>query len=340
MAPAALILPFVRAAAELARGLTRIWVPALVAGTGGDRGGDAAPSTERRRARRAELRRDLWKLRRAYAEATSDRALPDLLAMLGRVAARGGGIRRTVVAWVAVIEILVQEEERRALAGTPLSGARKKREVKAALVHLFLRAGRRGGRTPLLIEPLVYEAVADVSIDAVVLLLDRNGLWKTPAPPPGALRRRARRLRHLLARPFAPLRAWLAALILHRVLSRHRVPPELAKKLDEAAEVTRVGDFLAVGAELAGWVARHRPQVIAMVEIVSFTVQEAEGMLRASGAEKKAYACDLILIFLEDEGLIPVAGLWRPLAESLVGALIDAIVRIFHRRGLFRSSSP
>lgn len=288
-----------------------------------ERGKDGIAGTRRKE----EIRRSLWRLRRAYSVAGGGRALAELGELLGQLKPKAGGLEKALIAWIDAVELLVQQAER--LRPGPGRGERKKRQVKAALVHLMVRLARDGGRVPNPFEPLLYGVVADVSIDTVVLLINRNSLWETDGSASGAPRQRWR--------PFAALSAWLGGITTRLVLAFYPVPRALKARLDEAAAATSLGGVLSATVQLAQWVGHHRDAAVAVVEIVSVTVQQAEGYLQMSGREKKAYARDLILVFLEDEGLLPAAGTWgNALASTVIDAAVEAVVFLFNRRGLFR----
>lgn len=281
--------------------------------------------------RKQEIRRSLWRLRRAYSVAGGGRALAELGELLGELKPKAGGLERALIAWIDAVELLVQEAER--LRPGPGQGERKKRHVKAALVHLLVRLARDGGRIPNPFEPLLYGLVADVSIDTVVLLINRNSLWEADGSAGGAPRTKRRKR----WRPFAALSAWLGGITTRLVLAFYPVPRALKTRLDQAATATNLGGVLSATIQLAQWVGHHRDAAVALVEIVSVTVQQAEGFLQMSGRDKKAYARELILVFLEDEGLLPAAGTWsNALASTLIDAAIEAVVFLFNRRGLFR----
>lgn len=283
--------------------------------------------------RKQEIRRSLWRLRRAYSVAGGGRALAELGDLLGELKPKAGGLERALVSWIDAVELLVQEAER--LRPGPDQGERKKRQVKAALVHLMVRLARDGGRNPNPFEPLLYGIVADVSIDTVVLLINKNSLWE--AETAGGAPRANPRPR---SRPFAALSSWLGGLTTRLVLALYPVPRALKARLDQAASATNLGGVLSATVQLAQWVGHHRDAAVALVEIVSVTVQQAEGFLQMSGRNKKAYARDLILVFLEDEGLLPAAGTWgNALASTLIDAAIEAVVFLFNRRGLFRHAN-
>src|SRR5207244_8697510 len=66
--------------------------------------------------------------------------------------------------------------------------------------------------------------------------------------------------------------------------------------------------FRGVG-DLLVWVSARRKTLLALVEVASATVQEAERFVSMSGPEKAAYAHALVLAVLDELGYTPRPGL-------------------------------
>lgn len=289
-------------------------------------------------AREERLRQAVWRLRRSFATLSSgglDRQLVELVRAFG---ARIDHLEAAVVAWVDVVEILVQEMESQQgrAAG---SGHEKKAKVQAALFNLMLEMSQRDGRRTSPFAPLLFEAIADWSVDAVVLLLNRHDLWQpAPRPASGWLRRLAAAFFRLVLAPFRRLRDLAVTVVSRVVTARNPISPELAAAISRIPSSGSLAGLLEDGLGFLTWVGRHRDQVVAMVDIVSITVHEAEALIELSGPEKKAYARDLIVIFLQEEGVFPPPGSpFSPLIEGMVGGTIEAVVTLFKKRNLFPS---
>jgi hypothetical protein len=202
---------------------------------------------------------------------------------------------------------------------------------------------------PYAIEPLVFEKVVDWSIEAVYAMVAPNDLWA--AELAGARRRRIwpwRRFGAWLQRTLftaTGLMGLLTRSVWHGVFERYPLSPELEVAVAAAAGRTRYIDdvVLAQARQLGQWLSEHQRDVAALFNLVAVAIQEAEGYLAASGAEKKGYARGLVLEALEAAGFTTLTrGMGRALTEWIVDLSIDAGVRLFHKHGRFehRSAAP
>lgn len=282
-----------------------------------------------------EIRRTLWRLERGIDVLASD---PDALAQaLEELAELLDALGPQLIAWIDFIEVLVQEAERN--YGTqPGRGDFKRQQVKAAILHLLRDARVDIPRVPGYLEPIFLNVAVGWVSHAVVVLLDRHSLWRPDAPPQPSLRVRAampvvRRTSSGVQR----LGDWLMRLSWRLVLAANPLAPTIKKAAENVAPTFE--DSVEALPGLVVWGTRHRDLVAAFVEVVAVAVNEAEGFLEASGPEKKAYARDLVLVLLEENGFA-AADSW---AGSLVGWGIDvgieAAVHLFNKHGRFQHRS-
>jgi hypothetical protein len=313
--------------ADLARSLALLLAsPASCLGVAPIARGSAAAEDARIRA----IRRTVWRLRRAYDEATGD-GEDVLQGLVARLSATFAGIGGSFPLWIDLIEDLTQDAERR-FGTQPGRGALKAAQVKAAMRYLISRSAGRPA-IALRIDSGLLSALLDASIDFVVMLLNRQDLWVdgTAAAPSRV--------------PFR-LRVWhwlvTRALVLFDRISDWLEPaatlsPVLLSDLDRivAAHVGAPFAPLCHAAELTRFVAAHRTQIAALAELVASGCFEAETFLELSGPEKQAYGRDLILLFLEAEYGLPATGPIAGLTGFLADRLIDGVVLIFNKRGVF-----
>jgi hypothetical protein len=194
---------------------------------------------------------------------------------------------------------------------------------------------------PAAISPFLVDVAIDWSIDAVVRLTNRHDLWVETRPRARSLRSFLTRAARLLARVLQPLwvpLVWLAGRLWY--LSREVTPltPELRAALRAVEREGRAGEPARVLEGAIGvliWLGDHRDQVVAMLDLVSGAVEEAERYLELSGPQKKAYAHALVLAVLDDLGFEERAGLLYAVVESFVDSGIESVVHVFNKRGYF-----
>lgn len=215
-------------------------------------------------AQEERLRQAVWRLRRSFATLSSGGLDQQLVELVRAFGARIDDLEVAVVAWVDVVEILVQEMEcqQGRAAG---SGHEKKAKVQAALFNLMLEMSQRGGRQTSLFAPLLFEAIADWSVDAVVLLLNRHELWQdAPEPTSSWLRRKAGAFFRFALTPFRWLRDLAARVVSRAVTARNPVSPELAEAISRIPSSGSLAGLLEDGIGFLTWVGRHRDQVVAI----------------------------------------------------------------------------
>lgn len=292
----------------------------------------------------------IWQLDRAYAEATGGESAYTLLAELDQLLLPADQVRNALVAWVNVVESLVQEAERQ--YGSQGRGSYKAEQVKAVLIHLFLDdPAWKIPNVPDFLLPVGVELIASWSIDAIVVLLNHNDAW-VPAPTKGDGAPAA----SLPARIIMAVAKWLQedpflrsiGAVFARwgrkmVLAAHPLNSAAQEALAELQRpgmptIQTVADRTA---QIGVWVAQHRKQVVAFIELVTIAVREAEAFEAMSGPEKKEYARDLVIALLEDSGFIrentPFSNF---ITEWLIDWGIDAVVMLFNKRQVFQHQQP
>jgi hypothetical protein len=280
-----------------------------------------------------------WHLERAYADAAGASSA-DLVATLKQLAPDLDELGYAMVAWLKLIEALVQEAER-AHGPAPRRGAIKAAQVKAVVVHVVLE-GKEASIPG--IPPVVLAVVLDVGLDwaialVVALLNNNDGLWQVApgAAPQFALSRTLGwilALGNWLARQSFAQR--LAGLLQRMILRANPLTPALASALqkmseDERLSLKNVANSLG---HLGAWVATHRSQLTALVQLISVVVQEAQRFVNWSGPEKKQYASDLVLIFLKDIGIIGDGPIADAIARWAVDWAIEFVLDVFKNRGI------
>jgi len=123
-------------------------------------------------------------LRRLLGEALEDGMGKELANALNSLAQHSDDIQMSVIAWVELIEVLVQNAETR-YGSKSGRGALKASEVKSVMRYL-LRADRLNiPKVPAFIEPVIIDLLVDWSIEVVVSILNESGrIWVTNDPAP------------------------------------------------------------------------------------------------------------------------------------------------------------
>ena len=300
------------------------------------------PSPESR-ARRVFLASLIWRLRRVLRDAVGAGLDVELAEILNTLVRNRRQIERAVVAWVDLIEIIVQtlEESYGRAAGR---GAIKQEQAKAILRHL-LREGRfRLPTVPDYLQPVVIEVVVEVSIRAVVQAINDNSLWTSTNARPDTLGDRMTYFLRWLQVASRPLWEPLVRLMVRIwVWTRSRVP--LSPTARAAVERVRAEGMIsdpdvplqAVG-RVAVWIGRHGNEVVAAFTVVFDVVQEAEQFRQMSGPEKREYAKDLVWAVLEDLGVDVEGGLLYAIVDAVIGGAIESAVHLFNKRDGFVTS--
>ena len=293
--------------------------------------------------RRDELRADIREVRQLLRTAVAEGMDRDLATALNFLAKHGEEIRRAVVVWIDLIEVLIQDAERR-YGGAPGKGHLKSAEVKEVVRYLMRGRAFNIPDVPRYLQPVIIDLLVDWSIDMLVHMANRYGLWADA----GATKPRSAltRFRLWLGKGGRLLFAYVLYLYgrVRRALQKPVViRPEVKDAIDalerEGLIVSHEGLFGGV-ADLLVWVSARRRTLMTLFEVVSAAVQEAEGYLSMSGPEKQAYARDLVLAVLDELGFEQRTGLLFAIIDSTIHASIESSVHLFNKRGLFSHSSP
>jgi hypothetical protein len=295
-----------------------------------------------------QARRTVWLLRRFYEEATKDDFAESALREFRLLIPSGVQAARFFVAWIDLVETLCQESER--YYGTKSGqGAYKAEQVKAALLHLILEEEDFDiPQVPSFLEPIVVEIFVNISIDIIVKLLNRDKLWmpapRGPIPPRNlfaAIVRGLTRFAKWLMRlaPVVRLGAWIRKMSLNAILQGNPLTPAVRRQLDiiKKNDGPTLEDVFKRIEHLLKWLVDHRDNVVALIELVSVAAQEAESFIQLSGSDKKEYARELVIAFLEEYDIIRTEIAYI-ITEWVLDWAIDAVVRIFNKNGAFRTS--
>jgi len=262
--------------------------------------------------------------------------MPEMVAaVLRNLSDRSGDIRRAVVVWVRLIEVLVQSTEHRYPSG---HGALKKADVKAAAKYIFSSKEFAIPTIPAELQPVLVDVAVDWIIEIVVSATKKYELW-APAPPEppsfsASVRMAIKRFKQLTE----PFWLWMAGILARLYVAlqySEPLSPELQKALEEVRAqglFTDMQGFLRVGVDVVVFIGKHGPQVIALSDLVFEAVREAEHFTSLSGSKKKAYATDVILTVLAELGFPVDSGLIGVIIRSFIDVGIDSAVDIFNRR--------
>jgi hypothetical protein len=295
-----------------------------------------------------QARRTVWILRRAYEEATDNDFAEAALREFRLLIPSGVRAARFFVVWMDLVETLCQEAEK--TYGTKKDqGEYKAQQVKAALVHLILEEEHFDiPRVPSFLKPVVVELFVNISIDTIVMLLNGNKLW-VPAPPGPVPQRNLlaaivwalMKFGKWLMRLALVVRfgQWLKKMSMKAVLRGNPISPAVRRQLDliKQADGPTIQDVLKRIEHLIGWMQKYRKNIVALIELVSAAAREAENFIHLSGSEKKEFARELVIAFLEDYDVIRTQFAYI-ITEWVLDWAIDAVVRLFNKNGAFSTS--
>jgi hypothetical protein len=301
---------------------------------------DSAQAANDELERRARLFE--WRLDRAYEQATSGSRVGDVFESFREIAPDLSQLGQAMVDWLDVVETLVQEAERK-YGTAPGHGAMKAVQVKSVLVSLALaNEDLVLPRVPRIFRALILEAVISWGIDVVVLLLNQNDeLWQAGSESKSSVAvAMSKPLTWLLAfgdwlqrQAFGD---WLVRKINQAILKANPLSPalqaEIKKMLANGNPSSR--QVLQSFTHLTDWVGAHHKELTALIQLVSLVVKEAEGFLNMSGPEKKQYARALIVVFLEDSGILDGSPVADAVARWLVDWGIEFVVTVLRKRGI------
>jgi hypothetical protein len=292
-----------------------------------------------RTVRRPDMLDEFPHLVRLFRSAVGPGRIDELISLLNALSKNSDRIQRAVIVWLDLLEVLVQQTERRHGAA-PGRGKLKAAEVKQAMKYL-LRTRRFSlpNLSPAL-QTLMVDYVVDVAIDVIVLQTNRYDLWEVETKPSSGRRIWDAIQQTLLTAGMAV--ANLAARFLLWLRDLLQVPPALSPQLKAAldaiereSDVECEQDLLVEMSRIFIWLGTHRAELVQSTELVFGAVQEAESLFRLTGPEKKRLAKDMIWRVLEDMNFIQRDGLLGALMDSAIDLLIEVSVHFFHKRGAF-----
>lgn len=276
---------------------------------------------------------------RLFRSAVGPDRIDEIISMLNALSTNSDRIQRAVIVWLDLLEVLIQQTERRHGAA-PGRGKLKALEVKQAVKYLL-----RTQHFPLpnlspALESLLVDYFVDIAIDVIVLQTNSYDLWEVQTTP-SAGRRIWDTIQHKLltaGMTLANLAARFLLWLRNLLLPQPALSPQLKAALDaieRESEIPREQDLLVDVSRIFIWLGTHRTELVRSTELVFGAVQEAEALLRLTGAEKKRLAHDIIWRVLEDMNFIPRDGLVAALIDSAIDLLIEMSVHFFNKRGAF-----
>lgn len=283
-------------------------------------------------------------IRNLLSELTADGAEKEFLAVFREIESHADELSAAALAWIRLVEVLAQDTEGRHTGRG--RGALKSDEVKWVLAYL-LRSGRfRLPRVPYFLQPLAIDVFADITIDALVALLNDYDLMS------GRQTSRSSRfwgsvrwIGHRLSSPFVPLFEWLGTLsadLYTAIRFRRAVSPAMRSALaavEEQGLITQQARLFNEITGLAHWLWQHKGVLVTLARLVGIAITETERFVRLDGPGKKAYAEELVFAVLEDAGL-GEGLIGSTLLRTGVDVVIDGVVGIFNDRGLFTHAEP
>lgn len=290
---------------------------------------------------RREFQTEIWKVRCLLRTTLGQGVDQEIIGAIGWLARNGDRVERAAVAWVDLIEALVQAEEQR-YGSRPGLGHFKKGEIKQVIRTLLVKGRIRIPQVPEFLVPVFLDFFVDWVVDVVVLMANRHGMWEVSGEPRRFSRMVWVVIQSWLRAIFRPV--WVAILRTGLRISglfdrTTPLPPELAAALEEVqrdGSLMDASDLIAGAERVLVWISVHRIELIAAFELVLVAVQEAEAFIvELPGPEKKAYAQSLILAVLDELGFEERTGLMFAIVNSLIGSSIEATVSLFNKRKVF-----
>jgi len=278
----------------------------------------------------AEIRRNLARLRRDLSILTEEGFCEDLAALLGKVFDNPEAMSKALIAWVNLTEELVQDVE--VYHGSdPGLGRYKKSHLKGALLYGLHRSEFDIPRVPSYLEPIMFDLVLDPLVEAIVRLVNRQHLWVEEA----ASKSRLDRYSTIAGRTPVVGCEWLSQLLTRftwwLVFALNPVSPRIKMAVDTLLQTSQ--DPLRKPVLLMQWIAAHHQELLVVIDLVAAATVEAERLIHADGARKKAYAREVILVFIEDTlGLPDRSSLSFWVLETVIDVAIDSVVFLFNKR--------
>jgi hypothetical protein len=272
-------------------------------------------------------RQQVWRLRRAYEKLVAGGDTSFIPLLLARSATLARDTAAGLIVWLEFLEDLIQEAEKLYGAG-PGKGEFKSSQVKAAMLYAVSNSP-----SPLIAQlkrdPGLLTAITDWAIDSVVYILNSRELWT-----PGAASS---------ADGFGS-KSWLRGIAIRIAAFLNNIlfpPPTLDPRLRSAVDrilATQGADpvnFLGQMLDIVSLLQQNRRQVVPLLELIASAASDAESFLELDGPAKRAYACDLVIAFLEQELAVNFSDAARIVVQSMVEFLLDSVVMIFNKRAFF-----
>ncbi len=284
------------------------------------------PSESQKRAD-AEVHRLVELLR----EASGGGVIEGLGAAVQALSANGKQIEKGVVAWIGLMETLVQAAEQRYPNG---HGSRKKGQVRAAVHAIYNDAGITLPGVPRDLTPLVINVTIDWVIDALVDSVQTYGLWDSTQPDDWTL---SGAWRAAWAAVFDALQPFLR--LLNWIYAKFHYAEPLMPEVKAAVEKVRADglvrnkqDLIRPATDVLVFIGQHGEQMTAAVKAFFEVVAMTERLRTASGPEKKLYASQVVKAALKELGFPVEGGLLGAIADVVISAGIESALNLFWKR--------
>lgn len=283
------------------------------------------------------IRESLLRIRRDLGQIHVAELVDDMARLFDEAFGGPEGFVRTIRAWADLVDSVVMETERE-FGSESGRGAYKKRTVKGAMLYMVSRSDVDIPRVPAFLEPLVWDVLFDALIDIVARLINRNDLWEDVKLKP-SLRARVFLGAQGGGSLLEGLVRWLTKVAWKIVFAASPVPARVKKAVDDYLLVNPqpVRTIVIVGA----WITSHAQTLAVLSDLVSVMVVEAQVVVHATDEEKKAYARDLVLAFIDQEVGLPDRGTLRyRLLVTVIEMGIEVVVMLFEKHNFFNTPRP
>lgn len=266
-----------------------------------------------------EARAMAWRVRRVFdalaVPGTQEKLARDFAEILP-----GAGV---LIGWFDIVARAVAAAEQRYGTG---NGKKKARAVRGVILRFLHKVDIELPNVPDFLEPLVFDAAIQASIEAMVALYDVNRLWPDTVPDTGVTEGTAAWWRRFVSR----VNKALEKLAWRIVLRAEAVDPEFEAEVAAATDtvaVEKVRSTVMAFLHLTAGLATDRAFVKAVMEVISVAVREAEAAGHWDGPTKRAFATALVLAMMEEFGWIPEGAWYRGALEGAIGLALDLVVR-------------
>jgi hypothetical protein len=279
------------------------------------------------------MRAEILKMLALLREAMGGGVAAELAKLLKALDDHSDQIQQGIIAWIRLIEVLVQEAERAQRKG---GGARKKAQVKAAAFRILTDGRARLPGIPKYLYPLVMDVAVEWMIDGIVQAENGYALWDS-SPDEDVLSPIVDSF-SWLKQALSGIWQWVAgSLITAYTATKYREPlsPELRTALEGvevAGFLTNKNSSLRAAVDFLNFLGKHGEQAIAGIKLIFEAVHQAESFLELDGPGKKQYAHDLIVATLEELGFPVGSGLIGVIAGVFIDAGIESAWSIFTKR--------